>query len=55
AMYRSSAALTKHLCDTHGIPKDRQHIVGHSEVPGNDHTDPGANWDWDHYMALVNG
>ncbi|RLL65599.1 N-acetylmuramoyl-L-alanine amidase [Streptomyces sp. Z26] len=55
AMYRSSAALTKHLCDTHGIPKDRAHIVGHSEVPGNDHTDPGPNWNWDTYMAYVNG
>ncbi|AXK36697.1 N-acetylmuramoyl-L-alanine amidase [Streptomyces armeniacus] len=55
AMYRSSAALTKHLCDTHGIPKDREHIVGHSEVPGNDHTDPGPNWNWDTYMGYVNG
>lgn len=55
AMYRSSAALVKHLCDAHQIPKDRKHIVGHSEVPGNDHTDPGPHWDWDKYMKLVNG
>jgi len=55
AMYRSSAALTKHLCDVHGIPKDRAHIVGHSEVPGNDHTDPGPNWNWDTYMSYVTG
>ncbi|NLU76178.1 N-acetylmuramoyl-L-alanine amidase [Streptomyces sp. HNM0575] len=54
AMYRSSAALTKHLCDKHGIPKDRAHIVGHSEVPGNDHTDPGPHWNWDAYMGYVN-
>jgi len=54
AMYRSSAALVKHLCDAHQIPKDRKHIVGHSEVPGNDHTDPGPHWDWDKYMKLVN-
>lgn len=54
AMYRSSAALTKHLCDKHGIPKDRAHIVGHNEVPGNDHTDPGPNWNWDTYMSYVN-
>ncbi|MFD1828332.1 MULTISPECIES: peptidoglycan-binding protein [Streptomyces] len=53
AMYRSSAALTRHLCDRHGIPKDRAHIVGHHEVPGNDHTDPGPNWDWTYYMQLV--
>lgn len=52
-MYRSSAALTKHLCEKHGIPKDRKHIVGHNEVPGNDHTDPGPKWDWDKYMRYV--
>ncbi len=55
AMYRSSAALTSHLADEYGIPKDREHIVGHSEVPDNDHTDPGPNWDWDYYMELVGG
>ncbi|QHF93265.1 nucleoside transporter [Streptomyces sp. NHF165] len=55
AMYRSSAALTRHLADAHGIPKDREHIIGHSEAPGNDHTDPGPHWDWDTYMALVQG
>ncbi|MCT2584318.1 N-acetylmuramoyl-L-alanine amidase [Actinophytocola gossypii] len=54
-MYRSSAALTAWLCDTYGLAKTRDVIVGHSEVPGNDHTDPGPNWDWDHYMSLVNG
>jgi hypothetical protein len=53
-MYRSSAALTRSLTDKYGIPRDRQHIVGHSEVPGNDHTDPGQNWDWDKYMRYVN-
>ncbi|NJQ00312.1 N-acetylmuramoyl-L-alanine amidase [Streptomyces zingiberis] len=55
AMYRSSAALTRHLADTYGIPKDRAHIVGHHEVPGNDHTDPGPNWNWTYYMQLVRG
>ncbi|KPC76160.1 N-acetylmuramoyl-L-alanine amidase [Streptomyces coelicoflavus] len=55
AMYRSSAALTRYLADKYGIPKDRAHIVGHSEVPGNDHTDPGPNWDWAYYMSLVQG
>ncbi|WP_030544727.1 N-acetylmuramoyl-L-alanine amidase [Streptomyces albus] len=55
AMYRASAALTAHLCDTHGIPRDREHIVGHTEVPGNSHTDPGPHWDWDRYLELVNG
>jgi hypothetical protein len=53
AMYRSSAAVTKWLCDTYGLAKTRDVIVGHSEVPDNDHTDPGPNWDWDYYMSLV--
>ncbi|CAM5259853.1 hypothetical protein SBADM41S_08152 [Streptomyces badius] len=39
-MYRSSAALTSHLSAKFNIPKDRAHIVGHVEVPGNDHTVP---------------
>ncbi|MGV9253088.1 N-acetylmuramoyl-L-alanine amidase [Streptomyces sp. NPDC003697] len=55
SMYRSSAALTRYLTDKYGIPKDRTHIVGHSEVPGNDHTDPGPYWDWSYYMSLVRG
>ncbi|MEU0136198.1 peptidoglycan-binding protein [Streptomyces sp. NPDC006296] len=54
-MYRSSAALTAYLCDRYGIPKDRSHVIGHSEAPGNDHTDPGANWNWTYYMQLVGG
>lgn len=55
AMYASSAKLTRHLADAHGIPLDRDHIIGHSEAPGNDHTDPGPHWDWDKYMKLVKG
>ncbi|MGW7359312.1 peptidoglycan recognition protein family protein [Streptomyces sp. NPDC054802] len=54
-MYRSSAALTKHLCDTYGIPKDRAHVTGHNELPDNDHTDPGPHWNWTYYMQLVGG
>jgi hypothetical protein len=54
-MYRSSAALTRHLCDKYRIPKDRAHIIGHIEVPGADHTDPGPHWNWNYYMRLVAG
>ncbi len=62
AMYRSSAALTRDICDRYGIPKDRDHIIGHNEVPGcsnpngggnSCHTDPGDGWDWDYYISLV--
>jgi N-acetyl-anhydromuramyl-L-alanine amidase AmpD len=52
-MYRASARLTAGICDRYGIPADRAHIIGHSEVPGADHTDPGPHWDWAHYIRLV--
>jgi N-acetyl-anhydromuramyl-L-alanine amidase AmpD len=31
AMYKASAKLTSYLCDKYGIPKDRNHIIGHDE------------------------
>jgi N-acetylmuramoyl-L-alanine amidase len=55
AMYTASAQVTAYACSTYGFTCDRSHVVGHSEVPGNDHTDPGPYWDWDYYMALVTG
>jgi N-acetyl-anhydromuramyl-L-alanine amidase AmpD len=55
AMYRASAALTRHLCDKYGIPKTRSRIIAHSEVPGATHTDPGPYWNWTYYMQLVTG
>jgi N-acetyl-anhydromuramyl-L-alanine amidase AmpD len=51
--YRASAELVAGIAARYGIPLDREHIVGHNEVPGATHTDPGPYWDWDHYMALV--
>lgn len=54
ALYEESAKLTAAVCMRYGIPKDRAHIIGHYEVPGTDHTDPGPNWDWTRYMRLVN-
>ncbi|MGW3630652.1 N-acetylmuramoyl-L-alanine amidase [Streptomyces sp. NPDC005122] len=53
AMYRESARLTAGICARYGIPVDREHIIGHVEVPGTDHTDPGRYWDWDRYLRLV--
>ncbi|CAM5402752.1 peptidoglycan recognition family protein [Streptomyces atroolivaceus] len=52
-MYESSARLTAAICKRHGIPVDREHIIGHVEVPGTDHTDPGPHWDWPRYLKLV--
>ncbi|MGV9253961.1 N-acetylmuramoyl-L-alanine amidase [Streptomyces sp. NPDC003697] len=53
AMYAASARLTAGICARYGIPVDREHVVGHVEVPGTDHTDPGPHWDWDRYLRLV--
>ncbi|MFG2887266.1 N-acetylmuramoyl-L-alanine amidase [Streptomyces sp. NPDC048297] len=60
AMYRSSAQLVKYLAHAYGIPLDRQHILGHDNVPGPTtstipgmHTDPGPYWDWRHYFELL--
>ncbi|MFS4092620.1 N-acetylmuramoyl-L-alanine amidase [Streptomyces sp. AF1A] len=54
ALYEQSAKLTAAICDRYGIAKDREHIIGHYEVPGTDHTDPGPDWDWVRYIRLVN-
>ncbi|MFG3348248.1 N-acetylmuramoyl-L-alanine amidase [Streptomyces sp. NPDC048018] len=53
AMYAASARLTADICARYGIPVDREHVIGHVEVPGTDHTDPGPHWDWKRYLALV--
>ncbi|MFI0779889.1 N-acetylmuramoyl-L-alanine amidase [Streptomyces sp. NPDC021212] len=60
AMYRSSARLVKWIARRYGIPLDRQHILGHDNVPGTTagtikgmHTDPGPYWDWAHYFSLL--
>ncbi len=55
ALLATSARLTRWLCDEYRIPIDREHIVGHVEVPGATHWDPGSFFDWDAYLALVRG
>lgn len=52
-MYAASARLTAAICARYGMAVDRRHIIGHVEVPGTDHTDPGRHWDWDRYLRLV--
>jgi hypothetical protein len=58
--YDSSADLVKFLAQKFGIPLDREHVIGHDEVPGvldanvkTQHWDPGPYWDWNHYMTLL--
>lgn len=52
-MFRSSARLAAFLSGEWGIPIDRNHIFGHSEIYGSTHTDPGNWWWWSHYLELV--
>lgn len=60
-MYRSSARLSAYCCKQHRIPVDRQHIIGHYQVPGcpgygggsSCHTDPGRYWNWNLYIKMV--
>lgn len=60
AMYRTSAKLVRYLAEKYDIPLDRQHIIGHDNVPGTIpstvagmHWDPGPYWDWSHYFDLL--
>jgi len=60
SMFRSSAALVRHLAHEYGVPLDRAHVIGHDQVPGTTtgtirgmHWDPGPYWDWEHYMTLL--
>jgi hypothetical protein len=60
ALYKTSAALVRYLCQRYAIPMDREHIIGHDEVPGLSvaktpgmHWDPGPYWDWDRFMRML--
>lgn len=53
AMLEAAAVVVAESCRRHGIPVDREHIVGHSEVPGATHTDPGPGFPWGEFLAMV--
>lgn len=53
ALLITSARVVAALCRDYAIPADREHIVGHNEVPGATHTDPGMKWPWDAYMHYI--
>src|SRR5207249_3178885 len=63
AEYQASAHISASICSRWGVPMDRQHVIGHNEVPDPDHpglyggsdhhTDPGPYWDWTQYMSLA--
>jgi hypothetical protein len=61
--YRASARLVAGLLRRYGLPADRRHLIGHSEVPDPyhrgrfggwaHHTDPGGHWNWARYLGYV--
>ncbi|MFE8950161.1 N-acetylmuramoyl-L-alanine amidase [Streptomyces sp. NPDC007856] len=60
AQYEATAELLKYLGARFHIPLDRQHVIGHDNVPGPNsasvvgmHWDAGPSWDWEHFMALL--
>jgi N-acetyl-anhydromuramyl-L-alanine amidase AmpD len=62
--YESTAALISYLAGRFGIPLDREHLLGHDDVPAPvpasasasapaPHEDPAPYWDWSHLLDLV--
>ena len=63
AEYNASAALAASICSRWGVPMDRNHVIGHYQVPDpnnpglyggvDHHTDPGSYWNWTYYMSVA--
>ncbi|GAA3746080.1 peptidoglycan recognition family protein [Streptomyces tremellae] len=60
AQYEETADLVTYLAAKYNIPLDREHIIGHDNVPAPGdgtvagmHWDPGPYWDWNRFMALL--
>jgi N-acetyl-anhydromuramyl-L-alanine amidase AmpD len=58
AQYEATGKLVAHLCRRYDIPRDREHVVAHEDIPGSSaasqaamHWDPGAYFDWEALMA----
>jgi N-acetyl-anhydromuramyl-L-alanine amidase AmpD len=60
AIYSSLSKLIRYEADRFHIPLDREHVIGHDQVPGTDanhvagmHWDPGPFFDWSRLMAMA--
>lgn len=70
-MYAESAKLTAYICNAYLVDCAKTYdgpsqdtvfelsndytVKGHQHYADQTHTDPGINWDWPRYYALVNG
>ena len=70
-MYEESAKLVAYTCNMYLIDCSMAYdgpshstvvelsegytVMGHQHYPDQTHTDPGINWDWPRYYALLNG
>jgi hypothetical protein len=59
-MYQHLASLVRYLAAKYNIPLNRQHILGHDNIPVlqaddmvKQHWDPGPYWNWTYFMDLV--
>lgn len=53
AMLEGSARLSAWVSTQYNIPVDRDHFIGHSEVPGSSKSDPGSHFPWERYLTMV--
>ena len=54
-MYHSDTELVNSICARWGIPKDRDHIIGHCEIDSvNKHRCPGSGFDFNRLLELIN-
>jgi N-acetyl-anhydromuramyl-L-alanine amidase AmpD len=51
-MLLSGAKVVAIMARKFGFPLDRVHVIGHSEVPGATHTDPGEGFDWGRFLGM---
>ncbi|HWM87140.1 MAG TPA: N-acetylmuramoyl-L-alanine amidase [Kofleriaceae bacterium] len=54
AQIDASAALACDISADHGVPRDRNHFVGHGQLQPWNRTDPGPNWPWTSYIQKIN-
>ncbi|MGA7670771.1 MAG: peptidoglycan recognition family protein [Nitrolancea sp.] len=64
-LYEVAARLVSCIAGRHGIPLDREHVIGHMDVPdpynpallggASHHHDPGPHYDFDRLLAIASG